>query len=54
MMGPSYSGYSRLQSTAARGLQDVLLREPIIGWRSSEPAPKWITLVTNGADLIMS
>lgn len=32
----------------------VLLKLPIIGWRISEPMPKWIMLVTNGGDLIMS
>lgn len=35
-------------------VQYVLLKLPIIGWRISEPVPKWITLVTNGSDLIMS
>lgn len=35
-------------------LQYVLLKAPIIGWRTSEPLPKWITLVANGSDLIMS
>lgn len=48
---PSFFGQSWQQPEV---LQDVLLEVPIIGWRISEPLHKWITLVTNGSDLIMT
>lgn len=35
-----------MQSAAAAGLQYVFFKLSIIGWRISEPGPKWITLVT--------
>lgn len=38
----------------SQGLQYMLLKVPIIGWRISEPLHKWIMLVTNGTGLIMS
>lgn len=37
-----------------RFFQYAVLKAPIIGWRISEPLHKWITLVTNGGDLIMT